>query len=225
MVETGVICGRKQDGEAVAQRRPHESKEFRRRWRINGGSLQGVLNAPRNALVRMRQRPVQVEKKFVNRITTIPFGTPDIVIGERRTGRTGLTLRHGHEPVGSASGDGGIVGAKGPDPAEVMLSQQRIELVLLPAPHHEVIVADAFDPLLDKRVPFRYQESPRLRIERGDTRERQLTPFSDDALSEQRLACLPVRRRVPLPDVENEHAVRHSAARTPQRRRDVDRPR
>jgi hypothetical protein len=85
--------------------------------------------------------------------------------------------------------------------------EQRIEFFLLPATHHEVIIADPFRTFFDQLVPPRDQQLPILRIERGDTCEGQLTSVGRNALSEERLPGLPFQRGAPFPDVQDQRAI------------------
>ena len=96
--------------------------------------------------------PSRSKKRFLNRITA---AAPPLAYGRM--------LRHGHLLVRSSLRRRRHSRRQSPRRANSCSANAHRGLVLLPAPHHEVIVADAFDPLLDECVPFRDQESTRRR--------------------------------------------------------------
>jgi hypothetical protein len=87
------------------------------------------------------------------------------------------------------------------------------EFVSQPAAHDERVVVRACLLPIVERVSFGDEEGPVLRIQLCDAREGQLSVFSEDALSEERLACLSTSRRLPFPDVENQYPRRSKSPR------------
>ena len=69
-------------------------------------------------------------------------------------GRSPHTPRHDNKSVGCAGHHVVIIRAEPRDFIEVMAREQNIELVSLPATHHEVVVADAFLATRDQLVPL-----------------------------------------------------------------------
>src|SRR6185436_16748845 len=115
--------------------------------------------------------------------------------------------RDGHQAVGCAGLDLGIVGTEVLDAAEPVPGQQRRELFTLPAAHREPGVADALLAVRDERMALGYQELPVLDIQLGDARERQLSALGRHSFPEERLARLPLRGGAPLADVQDQRAM------------------
>src|ERR1051326_4425593 len=111
----------------------------------------------------------------------------------RTSGRSGRALRDYHKPVGGADRHVGIIRAEIRELAEMMAREQRVDLVSVPATHHEVVVADACLASRDQLVLLGNQQLPVLMVERRDACEGQLATRGRDTLSEERLPALPFR--------------------------------
>jgi len=117
-------------------------------------------------------------------------------------------LSHGDKSIRDAGCNRSIVGAEIRHRCETASRQNRPELVLCPATHHELKIIDVSLTRRNERMLLGDDESPMFRVKLGDTREGQLTTISGHPLSEQRLTCLAFRRRVPFTNIQNEHASR-----------------
>ena len=101
--------------------------------------------------------------------------------------------------------------AKAADSAESVMREHHLELLLLPAAHHELIVAHSLQAVCDQGVRFEDQQLTATPVECRHSREGQLTSIGRHPLSEQRLAALALDRGAPVAHVHNEHAAGASA--------------
>jgi len=82
--------------------------------------------------------------------------------------RSARTLRHHHQSVGCTGCHAGIICAEARELAEAMAREQSVELVSLPATHHEVVLAHTFLAAREQFVPLGDQQLPVLMIERSE---------------------------------------------------------
>src|SRR5262249_46971289 len=113
-------------------------------------------------------------------------------------------LSDGDESVRRTGVHRGIVCAEVIDGSETVANKDRLELASRPAPHDEPIVARMFAGGVDQRVRFGQKKLMALRIELRGARERQRASVRRNGLSKQRLTLLPVPRRLPFANVENQ---------------------
>ena len=137
-------------------------------------------------------------------------GAPNSVF---RLGARHRELTDDHHAIGTARHHCRIVCAKPINRCEAGGSQVEVNLVSQPAAHDERVVVRALLLTIVKGVAFGDEEAVVLWIQLSDTRERQLSMFSEDALSEEGFANFPESRCLPFSDVENQHPCRSKSPR------------
>ena len=80
------------------------------------------------------------------------------------------------------------------------------EKIVVLGTHDKRVVVRALLTSIVERVPFGDEETPMVKIQLRDARERQLAVFCRDALPEERFTTFAQRGRLPFADVEYQHA-------------------
>ena len=122
-------------------------------------------------------------------------------------------LSYGDESIRRASANRRIVRAEVGNGPKTNALKDPVEIGSRPTSHHEAIIARMFSSIVDQSVPFGQKKLLALRIEFGGARERELASIRKNAPSKNGLALLPLPRRLPFANVQNQNTRTSQRAR------------